>query len=135
MTPPENYRGKLLRCYYDVNPYYVDLLSPDVVRQFLHLVHQRYADTLPQEILSSLRGIFTDEPQLSRNGLVWSWTLPEAYQQTYGEELLPLLPRLFLNLPGYRAVRVRFWSLIARRFTETFLKSIRQWCDEHHWDL
>jgi len=127
--------GMVMRCYFEVNPYYVDNLDPEVVAEFLRVTHQRYYDSLPEELMKNLRGIFTDEPQLSRNGLLWSFVLEEEYGKAYDRDLLTELPQLFIRMPGSDAMRIRFWSLCARLFTVNFMKQIRDWCDAHHWEI
>ncbi len=127
--------GPVLRCYYEVNPYYVDNLDRRVVQEFLRVTHKHYYDRLPRPLLKALKGIFTDEPQLSRKGLLWSFALEEEYWRSYHRELLPELPMLFLGTPESRAMRIRFWSLCARLFNDSFMKQIRDWCDAHGWLL
>ena len=69
--------------YYDVNPYYVDTLDGKVIKAFLDEIYEpyyaKYKDTFD--------GFFTDEPQISRNGIPWSFILPEEYEKAYGEKL------------------------------------------------
>ena len=120
-----------LRCYFEVNPYYVDNLDPQVVRAFLESTHEFYFKHLPPELLPYLKGIFTDEPQLSRNGCVWSFVLEEAYQKEYGRELIPELPQLFKEKGDFRQTRIRFWRLVAKTFNESFMKQVRDWCCAH----
>ncbi len=134
-TLPAGTTGKVLRCYYEINPYYVDNLDAGVVAEFLRVTHDHYYRTLPKELLKHLKGIFTDEPQLSRKGLLWSFVLEEEYWKAYHCELLPELPMLFLGMPGSDAMRIRFWSLVARLFNRSFMKQIRDWCDAHGWML
>lgn len=118
-----------LNFYYDVNPYYVDTLDASVTAEFIRLVYRKYRDTLPPELWRCVKGFFSDEPQISRDGIPWSLTLPAAYRQAYGRDLLPELPALFLEIQDYRAVRVRFWSLVTRLFRDNFLKPIYEWCE------
>ena len=132
---PAGTTGKVLRCYFLVNQYYVDNLDAKIVAEFIRVTHQHYYETLPAELRSHLRGIFTDEPQLSRNGLLWSFVLEDEYEKEYGRKLLPELPLLFTELPGFEAMRVRFWRLCAKLFTEHFMHQIRNWCDAHGWWL
>ena len=123
-------------CYWEVNPFYVDNLDPKVVDEFLRGTHQYYYDTLPPRLREHLRGIFTDEPQLSRNGIPWSFTLPEIYGIEYpGCDLLAELPKLFLPHQDAAAVRIRYYRLCGKRFNDVFMKRIREWCDAHNWQL
>ena len=134
-TLPENVSGKVMRCFYQVNPFYVDNLDAEVVAEFLKVTHQHYYDNIPPHILKHLRGIFTDEPQLSRDGTVWSFIIADAYQKTYGCDLIPLLPQLFFDLPQSDQTRIRFWKLCSEIFSKAFMKQIKDWCVAHNWEL
>ncbi|NLC59436.1 MAG: hypothetical protein GX774_21570 [Armatimonadetes bacterium] len=122
--------GRLLHFYYDVNPFYVDTLDPEVTSAFLEEVYRPYQERFGAEFGAAMPGFFTDEPQVSRNGIPWSLTLPERYQEAYGEALLPLLPQLFLPVGDYRRTRYRFWHLVQELFVTHFTQQIYDWCQE-----
>jgi len=134
-TLPAGTQGNVLRCFFEVNPYYVDNMDASVVAEFLRVTHQHYYETLPPELMKHLRGIFTDEPQLSRQGILWSGILEEEYRKEYGIDLLKELPELFLDSAAAPAVRIRYWRLCTRLFSQNFLRQIRDWCDAHNWEL
>lgn len=112
--------------YYDINPFYVDLLDREVVKTFIDEIYAPYYEMYGADI----EGFFTDEPQISRKGIPWSFTLEEAYKREYGEELKNILPQLFLDKGDYINSRVKFWKLITKLFTENFTKQVYEWCDE-----
>ncbi len=124
------YDGKLVHLYFDVNPFYVDTLDAEVLAVFLEKIHDRYVAELGDDF-SKMDGFFTDEPQVSRNGIPWSFILPDAYQAAYGEELIPQLACLFFELPGYQKLRSNFWKLVRDLFTDAFMKQIYEWCEAH----
>ena len=126
---------EILLFYYEVNPYYVDTLDRDVTETFLETVHQAYCDALTEEERKVMKGFFTDEPQISRNGIPWSFLYEKEYRAAYGEELLDVLPRLFLPLDGRERTRWRFWRLTTRLFLNNFMKPIYDWCSAHGWML
>lgn len=126
---------EVLLCRYDVNPYYVDTLDLAVTEEFLKSVHQKYYDTLDNAERAAMSGFFTDEPQISRNGIPWSFVLENEYRKAYGEELLDVLPQLLLDLEGCERTRYRFWRLVTRLFMNHFLKPIHEWCSAHGWKL
>ena len=64
------------RFYYEVNPFYVDTLDKKVADEFVNRIYQPYYE----KYKDSFSGFFCDEPQISRNGIPWSLTLPEAYE-------------------------------------------------------
>lgn len=113
--------------YYEVNPYYVDTLDKKVTEQFIHRIYAPYYNRYGNRI----QGFFTDEPQISRNGIPWSFTLEEAYKKEYGQELLPKLPELFLDTGEFVNTRLRFWRLVTKLFSESYVKQIGGWCRSH----
>ncbi len=114
--------------FYEVNPFYVDVLSADVVADFVHEIYQPYYDRFG----SSFAGFFTDEPQISRNGIPWSLTLPAQYEKAYGEPIEAILPCLFYNVGDYEAARIKFWKLVTELFSASFLKQIHDFCRAHN---
>ncbi len=112
--------------YYDVNPFYVDNLDKNVVRKFIETAYEPYYEKFGNKI----KGFFTDEPQLSRDGIPWSFVLPFEFKSEYGEELIPHLPELFYPVGDYKTTRVMFWRLVSKLFCEAYAKQIYDWCDE-----
>ncbi len=117
--------------YYEVNPFYVDLMDKKVVRAFIDSIYEPYYKRFGERI----KGIFTDEPQLSRNGMPWSFVLPDAYKERYGEELYSGLIMLFEKKGDYKSFRIKFWKLVTDLFCEAFSKQIYQWCLDHNWEF
>ncbi len=114
------------RFYYDVNPYYVDTLDGRVTEEFIQNIYEPYY----QKFGNELTGFFTDEPQISRNGIPWSLILPEAYRTEYGDDICARLPELFFDTGDYIQTRMRFWRLITKLFSENFMKKLYDWCTE-----
>lgn len=112
--------------YYEVNPCYIDVLNNDVAELFINEVHMQYAEKFAGEI----DGFISFEPQIGTGSIPWSFTLPAAYKDAYGEELLDVLPQLFHSVGDYKNTRIKFWSLVAKLFSENFLSPIYKWCKE-----
>lgn len=70
--------------YYEVNSYYVDTLDKKVVAEFIEYAYQPYYEKFQNRI----EGFFTDEPQISRNGIPWSFVFEKEYEKRYQENLL-----------------------------------------------
>ncbi len=121
------FRSKDTVFYYDVNPYYVDTLDGEVIATFIEEIYEPYYEKFGQR----LDGFFTDEPQISRNGIPWSFVLPQEYQKAYGDELLSHLTELFLPVGDYQRTRVRFWKLVTELFSRNYCKQIYDWCHAH----
>jgi len=123
--------GSCLRFFYEVNPFYVDTLDPTVTHFFLEEIYLPYAQRFEEYLGDAMPGFFTDEPQISRNGIPWSLILPTRYEQVYGEDLLGLLPHLFFPLDGHKRTRYRFWHLVQELFVTSFTEQIFLWCEKH----
>lgn len=113
--------------YYEVNPFYVDNMDKDVVKEFIERIYQPYYDKFKDR----LTGVFTDEPQLSRNGIPWSFVLPDEYKKAYNEDLLPKLIQLFRPVGDYEETRLKFWRLVTKLFSDSYSKQIYEWCGKH----
>lgn len=113
--------------YYDVNPYYIDVLNRDAAQLFIAEAYVPYADKFAEVI----DGIFSFDPQLGYGSIPWSFTLPAAYKDAYGEELLDVLPELFRPVGDYKNTRIKYWALVSKLFSENFLSTIYKWCDEN----
>ncbi len=113
--------------YYDVNPFYVDTLDGEVIADFINEIYEPYY----QKYGSRFDGFFTDEPQISRAGIPWSFILPEEYEKAYGEPIYDHLIELFVARGDYKTTRMRFWKLITELFSKNFMKQIYDWCLAH----
>lgn len=127
--------GKTAHFYYDINPFYVDTLNGKVTEEFLKSTHEKYKSELG-DVFKNMRGFFTDEPQVSRGGLPWSFILDEEYKKAYGERLIPKLCDLFLDGgDDGKVTRFRFWKLVSYLFSENFMGKIYKWCNENGTEL
>ena len=112
--------------YYDINPFYVDVLDKKVVGEFIKCTYEPYYEKFGNRIT----GFFTDEPQISRNGIPWSFVFENEYKKRFGVDLYEHLEELFLPVNGYKQTRKNFWKMVTDLFSEAFCKQIYDWCDE-----
>lgn len=127
--------GSIAHFYFDINPFYVDTLNGTVTEEFLKSTHERYKTELGDNF-KNMRGFFTDEPQVSRGGMPWSFVLDEEYEKAYGERLIPHLADLFLDGgDDGKITRFRFWKLVSYLFSENFMGKIYKWCNENGSEL
>lgn len=125
---------KTYHIYFDVNPFYVDTLNPEVIGEFLKSTHDVYREKLSGDF-KKLKGFFTDEPQASRNGIPWSFNLEKEYEKIYGESIREHLPKLFYRIDGFEEFRFRYWQLVRELFTDSFMGTIYKWCKENGTEL
>lgn len=111
--------------YYEINPFYVDTLDEKVIAKFIETAYQPYYERYG----TAIEGFFTDEPQISRNGIPWSFVFEEEYQKRYGENILECLEQLFLPVGDYKTTRMKFWKMTTELFSEAYMKQIYDWCD------
>ena len=114
--------------YYDVNPCYIDVLNKDVAGLFINEAYVPYSERFSDNI----DGFISFEPQIGTGSIPWSFTLPAAYKDAYGEELLDVLPQLFNAVGDYKNTRIKFWSLVTKLFSENFLSPVYKWCKENN---
>lgn len=113
--------------YYDVNPSYIDALTPDTTKFFLEEIYEKYFE----KNQNGFEGFYTCAPQISSGAIPWSFTLPAEYKKEYNEELLDKLEELFRPVGDYLNTRVKFWTLITKLFSDNYTKQIFDWCNEH----
>ena len=72
--------------------------------------------------------LFTDEPQISRNGIPWSFVLPQAYKEAYGEELLRAQRALLQEGCGRArgCASGRSYGTFSSRIHETHIRMVRK---------
>lgn len=140
------YQHKILRCepgeksndrtiitkngyhfYYDVAPYYADPLNKDVTKLFIENTYEEYIKNFPTGICGFLtKGFF-----FYQQDIPWSFNLPAAYKDAYGEELLDVLEELFKPVGNYKETRIKFQALISKLYYENYLSPIAKWCDSN----
>lgn len=121
--------------------YYADTLNPEVTQRFRALTYDPH-EALRDYFGKPFLGFFCDEPQFGPldegegfaagplGAVAWTDDLPEVWREQYGEELVPLLPALFLDQPASSLTRVRFYELVAELFRTRFVAPLVDWCRE-----
>ncbi len=112
--------------YYEINPFYIDVLDKNVIKKFIEIAYEPYY----KKYGNLFQGFFTDEPQISRNGIPWSFVFEKEYRTRYNDNLYEHLPELFLEKNAYKSTRIKFWEMVTELFCESYTKQIFQWCDE-----
>lgn len=112
--------------YYEVNPFYVDTLDKKVTEKFIEVAYKPYYERYGD----SFEGFFTDEPQISRAGIPWSFIFEDEYKKRYDEDLISHLEELFININDYKKTRVNFWKMVTDLFSENFMKPIYEQCSK-----
>ena len=116
---------------------YVDLMSPDAVREFINCTHERYKEHCGEHFGKSIPGIFTDEPcylaqhRYKAPVVPWSDFLPDFFKKMKGYDITPKIPQLFLDIDDYRKVRFDFYDAATELFKQSFTKQYYDWCSKN----
>lgn len=121
----------VLHAYYQINPYYTDMLDEKTVRKFIESVYDVYYERFKEHFGKGVPGIFTDEPQYGRTAMPWSLIIPLKFEKRYGYGILDHLSALYFKTPGYRKVRYDFWNLVTELFTGAVARQLAEWCEKH----
>ena len=124
--------GEYLNLYIKISVSTVDILNPEVVRQFIGLTHEQYKAYFGEQFSSKFRGFFTDEPQFYRGGgTPYSPMVAKYFKEQYNEDIMDTLGLLFVKKEGYCSFRYRYWLAMQRLMIDSFAKSIYQWCEDN----
>jgi len=133
-----------------------NLLDAAAIKCFVEVTHDEYRRRLGGHLGTTVKAFFTDEPSLMavhlgqlpesvrRNVRVadpvddkaaclptvpWCTDLPEQYRRRHDEDLMAVRRSLFEGTSeADRAVRRRFWALVADLVAERFFGQIQDWC-------
>lgn len=131
-----NAEENCIAIYYSINPYYIDTFNIDAIKCFIEQTHEKYYEHFKESFGKSLKGFFTDEPQYAGYAATpWSTLFPSLFFDEYGYNLIEKLPLLYYDFNGYEAFRSDFYNMIAKRFRESFIKQMYDWCTEHNCKL
>ncbi|MDE5590583.1 MAG: hypothetical protein K2J60_15830 [Acetatifactor sp.] len=117
-----------------------DNLNPECVKRFIALTHEKYFELCGEEFGRTVKGIFTDEPSLAdnhtrfrpeRSWIPWTEGFGEYFEERRGYDPLDIIPYLYFNGERSRKIRHDYWYMIALRFSESYAKTISQWCEAH----
>lgn len=128
----DDVRNADLIVYYDVQEHYVDLLNPAVGKKFIECTHEVYKRRIGHEFGKTVKGVFTDEPQIHVSSRAWSTIIPRCYREKYGEDVRDGLYLLFENRgENYQEFRYRYYSLIRELFVNNYIRQISEWCESN----
>ena len=113
--------------YADEN--YVDLLSLKVTRAFIESTHEIYYERYKKYFGNVIKGIFTDEPQISVF-YPYSEEIARVFQRQYGVDFHAEAWKLFVDCPEREAFFYKYYGIIADLLTENFTRPLSKWCEE-----
>ncbi len=128
--------GQTMAFYEHVYENAVDYLNPQAIRDFLNCTHEVYKEHDGDDFGKVIPGIFFDEIYLAAHPLPWTDALPDAFIDTCGYDLRPLLPALMQGDDARsQQVRADYYAVLAALYEKAFFRQIADWCAEHNLQL
>ncbi len=115
---------------------WVDLMNPEAVKAFIDCTYKPYAQRYAKKLGGSVKGIFTDEPQISprhvsvrtEGAVPYSRIIREEFEARHGYDFVDHIASLFDDVGDFRKVRLDYWRTIAARFEKSFSEQIGEYC-------
>lgn len=110
-----------------------DLTDRRSADHFIAVTHEGYAKALGDMFGKTVTAVFTDEPK-APDFAPFRDELVRAYEERYGESVLPYLPVLAGEKePDEKEIEVRrrWYDLCSRFFCENYLIPCREWSNRH----
>lgn len=114
-----------------------DILNPEAVASFIHLVHDRFYDALKDHFGKTVTAMFTDEPNMLgrrpiENAKPWTWEFAAFFQQQAGYDLTPHLAALWDdNYPDAAKYRKDYEGALNTRLEQAYYIPCSNWCQDH----
>ena len=125
------------------NQSYVDLLSKGVTEKFIEIALDVYTSRFKKEMGHTLKGIFSDEPEIPApgRGIRWTPDLFERFEKTFGYSLKEVLPLTHEPIGEYQKVRHDYYEMLHELFVERWAKPMYEYCEKqgvdwtgHYWE-
>lgn len=112
---------------------YINMLMPGVTEKFIELTMPGYEQHIGADFGTWVPGIFTDEPHIRPEvGATWFSDMFERYEERWGYDLRPELPKLFDEVGGdWRRVRHDYRKFLLEMKEERWAKPWREYTDAH----
>lgn len=123
-----------IRSYNEFNTFF-----RDEMQFFIDYTYEGYRKGLLQEAWNYVTGFFSDEVgflnghgvSTNKGGIPWCEEVRERYKKLYHKDICEQWHLLFIDGEGYEQVRYRYWEILTDVLTESFYRSINDWCSTH----
>jgi len=134
------------KSYWYGNFPYVDLLQKGVTQKFMEITMKGYEKYDKDEFGKTLKGIFTDEPNLEaamgpKSVFRWTTDLFPEFKKRWGYDLRINLPSLIDEVGNWKKVRHDYHELMLELFLDRWAKPWSKYCSEngllwtgHYWE-
>ncbi len=120
----------------ETSPPAINLLNPEAVACFIHLVYDRYHAEFGDHFGTTIRSIFTDEPMLlgrprETKVLPATHDILTHINSFLGYDFGPHLPALWDDTAPDQ-IRRDYERAVEHRFEQTYYRQLYAWCEQHH---
>lgn len=121
---------------------YVDLVYPGVTEKFIDLTMSGYINVAKEDFGKSVKGVFTDEPEIGTPGGVrWTPDLFDVFKNQWGYDLKENFPSLYKEIGDWKKVRHNYTQTMLQLFIERWSKPQYKFSEEnnliftgHYWE-
>ena len=118
------------KVFYEKSPWYggfsyVDLMVKGVTEKFIDVTMKGYEKAVGAEFGKTVRGIFSDEPNIEVQGsgnIRWTPDLFSTFRQKWGYDLLLHLPSLFEETGDWKQIRHNYYQTLLDLFVDRWSK-------------
>ncbi|MBP1656364.1 MAG: hypothetical protein H6Q31_965 [Bacteroidetes bacterium] len=120
---------------------YVDLLRPEVTREFINVTMGAYERLLGEEFGRAIPGVFQDEAEIhppsdpGAQVVTYTPALFDAFRTKWRYDLKTALPSLFEETGEWRTVRHDFFTTVLELFIKGWAKPYFEYCETHNLKL
>jgi hypothetical protein len=111
---------------------YPDILNPETTRKFIRLTHEKTKEVMQENIGSTMKIAFTDEPSTGKIG--FTDDLFKMFYERYGYDLCDYLPALFdprdIDEDEIKA-RQDYYELVAELLANNYFMMLKNWCADN----
>lgn len=123
---------------------YVDLMVKGVTEKFIEVTMKGYEKAVGNEFGKSLKGVFSDEPNIETQGpgnIRWTPVLFSRFQQDRGYDLKTALPSLYEETGNWKKVRHDYYQTLLQLFIDGWSKPWYHYTEKkglewtgHYWE-
>ena len=123
---------------------YVDLMTKNVTEKFIELTMLPYEKTIGNEFGNTVRGVFSDEPNIEvqyPKSIRWTPDLFSAFKEKWGYDLEPQLVSLVEETGEWKKVRHNYYQTLLQLFIDRWSKPYSAYTSKknlewtgHYWE-
>ncbi len=110
-----------------------NLLNPKVIDSYIQNSLEALKSGIGKFIPTTFEGILTEVPALrpGGNAILWDDDVAVKYKSRYKRDLLPMLPMLFMDIPGAERVRIQVHRFIFGLMAERLPVVLEAWAKKY----